>query len=298
MNHPLSSGSGSAGSSTERGLFFMLVATLLLAGMHSLVRYLGSSELHPFIIVFFRNLFGFVAIAPLLYRGGLSSLASKQRGLHVVRAIIGIIAMLSWFYALSHVPIANATALSFSTTIFATLCAWLFLKERMRMRRWAAIFVGLLGVFVVLRPETTGFNAYAILVILSSVAWGSSVTVVKVLSRTDSVTSIVGWMSISLTLLSLPFALLHWQTPTGVQLLVLMLIGLLGTAGHMFMTSALRMADTAHIMSVDFMRLIWVSIIGVIWFQELVDVWTVVGAVIIFAAGWYIIFRESRLKQN
>lgn len=297
MNLPLSIGADSADNATERGLLFMLLATLLLASMHSLVRYLGS-DLHPFVIVFFRNLFGMLAISPLLFRGGMSSLATHQVGLQLVRAIIGLSAMLSWFYALSKVPIANATALSFSTTIFATLCAWIFLKERMRLRRWAAIFAGLIGVYVVLRPDASGFNAFALLVILSSIAWGSSVTVVKVLSRTDSVTSIVGWMSISLTLLSFPLALLHWQTPTGSQFLILTMIGLLGTAGHLCMTSALKMADTAHIMSVDFLRLVWVSIIGVVWFQEMIDVWTVVGAIIIFTAGWYIIFRESRLKQN
>ena len=79
---------------------------------------------------------------------------------------------------------------------------------------------------------------------------------------------------------------------------MLILIGALATGGHLLMATALRMADMAVVMSIDFSRLIWVAIIGALWFQEVLDVWTVVGAVIIFGAGWYIIFRESRLANQ
>jgi drug/metabolite transporter (DMT)-like permease len=206
-------------------------------------------------------------------------------------------AMMSWFYALSKVPIANATALSFSTTIFAALSALVFLGERIRIRRWAAILVGIAGVLVVLRPNTSGFNEYSLLVLIGAVAWGVSVTVVKHLSKTETATSIVGWMAISLTTLSIWPAMAVWQTPDSRQLLVLLVIGTLGTGGHLLMTRALQMADTAVVMSIDFSRLIWTALIGSLFFGEHLDRWTFVGATIIFAAGWYIIFRESRITQ-
>ncbi|MBX2837711.1 MAG: DMT family transporter [Gammaproteobacteria bacterium] len=291
----------SAGSDTadakRKALLYMLLATLLLALMHSCVRYVGS-DLPPAVIVFFRNLFGFVAVLPLILKGGVASMKTQHIGLTVLRAFIGIIAMQTWFYALTKVPIANATALSFSTTIFATLIAWLVLREKMRVRRWAAILVGLLGVYVALQPEASGFNRYALLVLFSAIAWGSSLTIVKVLSRSDSTTSIVGWMTLSLTILSFPIALYYWQTPTATQFTMLILIGALATAGHYSMTTALRMADTAIVMSMDFARLIWVAIIGIFWFGEPLDLGTVIGAIIIFGAGWYIIFREGKLKSK
>ena len=285
----------SRSASTGLALAYMLFSTVLLASMHGLIRSL-SADLHPFVIVFFRNFLGLVAIMPLLFRAGFSSLKTNKPGLYTVRAIIGLLAMMSWFFALSKVPITHATALSFSTTIFATLCAWLFLGEKMRIRRWAAILVGITGVLVVLRPDMAGFNVYSLLVVVSAVAWGGAISIVKHLSQTETVTSIVGWMGISLTLLSIIPAIYYWQTPTFPQFLVLCVIGILATGGHLLMTSALQMADTAVVMSMDFFRLVWTAIIGSVFFTELLDMWALLGACIIFAAGWYIIFRESQIE--
>ena len=282
---------------TRKGLLFMLLATLALAAMHTLVRYI-STDVHPFVIAFFRNLFGFVAVLPLIIRGGLQSLHTKRPGLIAIRLTMGIIAMLSWFYALSKVPIANATALSFSATIFATLSAWLILGERMRARRWAAIGVGIIGIIIVLRPGIEGFNIYGLLAIASAVTWGIGVTLVKKLSQTDSITSVVGWMSIGLTILSIPPAWWFWQTPSLVHLGWLFVIGCLGTIGHLCMTRALSMAETGPVMSIDFTRLIWTALFGALIFGDKLDAWTLIGAVIIFGCGLYIIFRESRLERD
>jgi len=276
-------------------LGFMLLSTLLLAIMHAIVRHLGN-DLHPFIIVFFRNLFGLIAILPLLVKGGKQSLATNNPKLHLLRALVGTAAMASWFFALTRVPIANATALSFSTAIFATVSAWLFLKETVRLRRGIAIGVGFAGVFVAMQPDASGFNNYSLLVLLSAITWGASVSIVKLLTRTESVTCIVGWMAILLTIITFIPAIFVWQTPDFTQMALLMVIGALATAGHLLMTRALQLADTALVMSVDFSRLVWTSILGVWWFSETLTGYTFIGAAIIFGAGLYIVFRESRMS--
>ena len=275
---------------------YMLTATLLLACMHGLIREV-SQNLHPFVVVFFRNLFGLFVVFPLLLRAGLGSLRTRMPWIHVLRALVGLVAMTCWFYSLSRVPLTNATALSFSTTIFAAISAWLFLGERMRVRRWVAILLGFFGVLVVLRPDVDGFNQYSLVVLISAIAWGFSVSIVKHLSMSETVTTIVGWMAISLTMLSIWPALLVWETPNLNQLLQLFMVGALATGGHLLMTRALQLADTAIVMSVDFSRLIWTSIIGAVFFAEVLDRWTFVGACIIFSAGLYIIIRESRIKE-
>lgn len=284
-------------SSIKLAFSYMLTATLLLACMHGLIRDV-SQTLHPIVVVFFRNLFGLIVVCPLLFRAGLGSLRTQMPWIHVLRAFVGLVAMSCWFYSLSKIPIANATALSFSTTIFAALSAWMFLGERMRFRRWAAILVGFIGVLVVLRPDADGFNKYSLMVLVSALAWGVSVSIVKHLSRQETVVTIVGWMAISLTALSLWPALLVWQTPDHIQLLKLLLVGALATGGHLLMTSALKLADTSIVMSVDFSRLIWTAIIGAVFFAEVLDRWTFIGACIIFGAGLYIIFRESQQKRE
>ena len=283
--------------SVARALAFMLLASVLLSTMHVIVRYL-STDLHPFVVVFFRNLFGLVVLLPLLFKNGFCSLATDKPALYALRISIGLCAMLSWFYALSKVPVSNATALSFSSTIFATLSAWLFLQERMRIRRWLAIIAGLVGVIVVLRPGMEGFNQYGLLVIASAASWGISITIVKKLSKTDSTIAIVGWMSIGLSVLSIWPALFVWQWPNLTQFGLLLVIGGLASGGHFCMTNAVRIADMATVMSVDFFRLIWAAILGYLFFNDVIDAGTVVGAGIIFASAWYIIVREREIEKQ
>ncbi len=275
----------------------MFLSTMVIACMHGMVRFLGN-DLHPFVIAFYRSLFGLVAIMPLVLRAGLTVLHTAHLRLMMARGACGISAMLTWFYGLARVPTAEATALSFTAAIFAAICAFVFLRETLRLRRWSAIVGGFIGVFIVLQPNTENFNPYMLLILVSCVFWGISVTLVKFLTRTDSATSIVAWMSILLTAMSLPAALYFWSWPDVDQILLLLIMGVLGTLGHLGMARALSLADTTAVMAIDFMRLIWAALIGIYFFGDKFDIYTWVGALIIFSSGLYIIFRESVVKEN
>jgi drug/metabolite transporter (DMT)-like permease len=137
-----------------------------------------------------------------------------------------------------------------------------------------------------------------LLILVSCVFWGLSVTLVKLLTRTDSTTNIVAWMSILLTILSLPLALMYWQWPSPDQFLLLGFMGILATLGHLGITQALSLAETTVVMSIDFMRLIWGALIGAFFFGNRFDIYTWIGASVIFASGLYIIFRESLARKS
>ena len=280
-----------------KGLLYMFLATIVLACMHGMVRYLGE-ELHPFVIAFYRNLFGFIAILPLVFKIGLPALRCHKPGIMVLRSVSGIIAMLTWFYSLSKIPTAEATALSFTAAIFTALVAYFLLGEKMKSHRWIAIGGGFIGVIIVLQPDTENYDPHMLLVLISCMFWGLSVTLVKILTRTDSVTSIVAWMSILLTVMSLPPALFYWQWLDVNQFLLLCAMGVMATLGHLAMTQALSLADTTAVMSIDFMRLIWAALIGTYFFSDPLEISTWVGAIIIFSSGLYIIFRESLTPEN
>jgi drug/metabolite transporter (DMT)-like permease len=128
--------------------------------------------------------------------------------------------------------------------------------------------------------------------------WALSITMIKHLSKTDTPTSLVAWMSILLTLLSFPLALYYWQWPVGEQWLWLIAIGALGTLGNLCMVRALALADITAVMSIDFFRLIWGALIGIYFFGDQMQVTTWLGAAIIFASGLYIIFRESVVGER
>ena len=275
-------------------MLFMLLATLALTCMHALVRFL-SAELHAFEITFFRNLFGLLVMAPLMFRAGLEELNSRQPRLQLLRGCFGILAMALWFYGLSIVPIGEATALSFTAAIFGSIAAALFLGESMRLRRWAAVVTGFVGALVILRPGFQSMQPGAWIVLASSLFWALALVTVKRLSGTDSIVCIVAWNSVLLTLLSLPLALPVWATPTITQLGWLLLIGLLATLGHLAMTNAFRLADATAVFPVDFSRLLWASLLGFLLFGEWPDAATWIGGAIIFASTTYITFRERRV---
>jgi drug/metabolite transporter (DMT)-like permease len=275
----------------------MLAATAVLTCMHATVRHV-SDDMHPFQVTFFRNLFGLVAILPLAARTGLASIKSRQPGLQLLRSGFGLVAMLTWFYALSVVPIAQATALSFTSVIFGSIGAAIVLGERMRLRRWSAVVAGFIGVLVILRPGIGEVDPAALIVLLSSICWAGALLTVKRLSTTDSVVCIVTWNSVLLTILSLPVAVPVWVTPNGEQLLWLVAIGVLATLGHLAMTSAFKASAATVVFPVDYMRLVWASVIGYLAFSEVPDAWTWTGGTIIFASTTYIAYREAALRRG
>ena len=279
---------------TVRVAMLVVSAAGSLSAMHAIVRFLSPS-IHPFELAFFRSLFGFIVILPLLLRGGIDSVRTHQPRLQMLRGVVSIAAMMSWFYGLSMVPLAEATALSFTNVIFGSLAAIIFLREKMTMARGIAVFIGFVGVLVILRPGFVQMDIGVVCVLFSALCWGCSVVIVKQLGRTDAAVSIVAWVGIQLSILSLPFALSVWVWPTMEEWLWLSLLGTLATIGHLCMVQGLKLTDAMTIFPLDFTRLIWASLFGLFIFAEWPDVWTFVGAGIIVISGTFMLYREDRI---
>ena len=279
---------------TVRVAMLVVSAAGSLSAMHAIVRFLSPS-IHPFELAFFRSLFGFIVILPLLLRGGIDSVRTHQPRLQMLRGVVSIAAMMSWFYGLSMVPLAQATALSFTNVIFGSLAAIIFLREKMTMARGIAVFIGFVGVLVILRPGFVQMDIGVVCVLFSALCWGCSVVIVKQLGRTDAAVSIVAWVGIQLSILSLPFALSVWVWPTMEEWLWLSLLGTLATIGHLCMVQGLKLTDAMTIFPLDFTRLIWASLFGLFIFSEWPDVWTFVGAGIIVISGTFMLYREDRI---
>ncbi len=281
-----------------RGAILMTVASAAFAGMIGLIRHLSSVEgIHPFEIAFFRNFFGLAFMLPWLMRTGLGGLRTQRIGLYTVRGFLSIMAMLSWFWAVTVMPLAEAVALSFTTPIFATILAALILGEIVRVRRWTATIVGFLGAMIILRPGFAEVSFPALVVLFSAGCIAAAIITMKTLSRTESPNAIVTYMVLFLTPLSLPPAIAVWQWPTPEAWLWLVAVGGLATVAHLCVTRAFAAADASAVMPFDFIRLPFVAIIGYVIFSESPDFWTWVGAGVIFAATFYITRREAQLAH-
>ena len=274
-----------------RGVTMMCVSTVAFAVMHLAVR-IASEELHPFQIAFFRNLFGLGFLIPVIIGSGWRQMQTKRIGLHAIRAVINIAAMLMFFTALSISPLAKVTALAFTAPIFAAVLSVLVLGEVFRLRRWAAIAVSFVGMLVIIRPGYVEMDLGALLVIGSAMLWAVVMTIVKFLSRTESSVAIVAWMGIFLSVFSLPPALYVWQAPTVWAWTWLVFIGFAGSIAQVTLSQALKETDQTAVMPFDFLRLIWAAQLAFWFLGEIPDEWTFVGAAVIFSASLYIAQRE------
>ena len=280
-----------------RGIALMVFSTLAFSSMHATIKHV-SGEIDTFMVVFFRNLFGFVALMPLFMRHGLAPLKTKRLGTHAARVTINFASMAMFFYALSITPLAEVAALTFSAPIFATFLAIFFFKEVVGFNRWAAIFLGFLGTVVVLRPGFEQVSLGAILALSAALTWGGAIMIIKSLSKTDSALTITAYMVLLLIPISLVPALFVWEWPTWIQLGWLMLVGIFGSAGHLTLNMALRAAPTNAIMPIDFVRLIWVAIFGFFLFGEVPDIFVWVGGAMIFASGLWIAHSENEKRKD
>ncbi|HEX6144390.1 MAG TPA: DMT family transporter [Geminicoccaceae bacterium] len=276
-----------------RAALLMLVGATCVSVMNVTIR-LIVEEVHPFQAAFFRNLFGLIVLLPFLGRHWIQPFRTRMRGRLALSGLGHLVAMLAYFTAIAHMPLADVTALSFTKPLFATVGAALILGEVVRARRWAAVAAGFAGVLIVLQPGAATVSPYAGLVLLSTLSIAAVTLMIKRLTATDGAVTIVLYQSLFLSLYSLPLCLLHWQMPDGETWLLMGLTGIVGTGSWIAFTRAFALVDASSVMPFEFARLPLTALLAWLLFAEVPTVWTWVGGAVIFASTAYITRRESR----
>jgi len=284
-----------------QGIALMVVATVCFTSMQSGIRIVAgdaANPMHPLEIVFWRNLFGVVALAPVFVRSGLLPFRTRRLKLHLSRALVQSLGMMSFFIGLTLIPFAEVTALSFSAPLFATVLAVVLMGERLRARRISALAVGFAGVLVVVQPGAGALSAGALLILGSSFAWAVAMTIIKSLSRTESSVTTTLYAGVFMAPITFLPALQVWTDPTLAQLGWLLAIGISGTLGHVAFAQAFKLADMSAVLPLDFLRLVWASAFGYLLFAEVPSLASWVGGMIIFASASYIALREAHLARR
>jgi drug/metabolite transporter (DMT)-like permease len=286
-------------SRSIEAIALMITAMFLFACMGVAIRMLAG-QMHTSLIVFLRNVMslGIVLTWTLWLRGKRPNFATTRLKSHFWRSAIGMVSMQLWFYSLTILPLTLATALSFSTPIFSTIFAILFLGERAGIRRWMAIFAGFVGVMVTLHPQSADIDPRAMIVIFSSAMVGVTSVLVKSLTRTEAPETIVFYMALFMIPWSLPPALGHFQAVNLEQVWLIFLVALFSTAAHLMTTRAFKHTDMVVLVPFDFTRLIFIGILAYMFFGETMDRYTLAGALIIVASTVYIAHREARKRRE
>src|SRR6516164_2770973 len=280
-----------------RAALWIVLSGICSVMMNVLIR-IAAQGLHPFEVAFFRCLFGLVFVLPWIVKSGPALWPNRMAGFYLLRASIGLVSMATWFYGITVVPLATATAVNFTAPLFATLAAALILQEDVRFRRWSAVVLGFVGVLVIMRPGSARIDANLLILLLSAAPGAMNNITVKFLSRSERPSTIVAFFMIYLTPLSLIPAFFVWRWPDLSTFGALVGLGCLGTIAHISVARALAAADASACAPFEFARLPFAALIGFLWFGEVTNLWTWIGAAIIAGSSVYVAHREARLASG
>lgn len=285
------------------GIALILISTLAFTLMSALIRSLGE-RIPLGEIVFSRSLFGLIPLILMLqWRGELRQAFMLHKPIrHVTRAVAGIGSMFCNFGALSRIPLADATAINFVTPLFNVALAAIFLGEKVRRFRWAAVAVGFAGVILMLSPhlgqgEWSSAAAYGALLALSGAFLVSAaMTQVRQLAATETTASLVFSFTVLSTLTGLVAMLWGWEVPSKWDAMILVLTGIFGGIGQITVTESYRHAGAGTVAPFAYTSMIYSIILGYAFFGEVPELVVMLGAAIVVFAGLFVLYRERQLR--
>lgn len=259
---------------------------------------LAQSDINVFTASFLRFGIGFVIILPYLFYSKFNVYKTNNIKLHFIRGIINVPIMYVGFAALMLIPLEQIQALHFIVPIIVTFLAVFFFKEKIRFARISALIIGLIGMLVMLRPGIIEMNIGVYMVLFSSLVWSFIIIITKFLSKNDSPITILTYQYSLVTFFSLFIVIFFWEMPSSIIFLYTFLAALSGTVLHLALIYSYKLVDLTLIQPFTFLSLIWASLFGYYIFGEEPDIFTWLGAIIIFSGVLIIFYRESYLKKD
>ena len=275
------------------GLLLVLLGGLFITTLTWIVRSVAD-DINPLQAGFMRYAFGTLLLLPMAFKFKATDLAPRLVGGHIIRSIVHAISVLLWFYAVTKISLADLTALSFTSPVFITIGAFLFLGETFSYRRLGGIVTAFIGAVIILRPGVEAISLGAIAILISAPFQAASTLIGKHLAPRTSTYAMVFYLSLFVTLTSLIPALFVWNMPSLNTCVLTFGAAVLATCAHFCWTKSFQIADLSFTQPGMYFTLIWAVAIGFFIYDERPDVWSGAGAAIIIAATAYITARERR----
>ncbi|WP_461305037.1 DMT family transporter [Aureisphaera sp.] len=273
-----------------RGIIYILIATFSFAWMNLLARYL--SEMHPLQVVFFRALGTFAFIFPYMLYKRIPVIGKEVFWLSV-RGIIGFVSLAAFFIVIQRIPLGSAISIRYIGPAFSVVLAVLFLKEKVKPLQWLCLIVALGGVFILKGADFRIDELSFLLAILSAVLVGAVFTLVRYLGPKEHALTIINYFMVTSILGSL-FFVESWRVPFGIEWLWVVLIGIFGLVGQVFMTRAFQLADTNTIAPFKYMELVYALGLGLIFLDEEHSYMALLGMLLIIIGMVLNVYAKSR----
>jgi len=274
-----------------KAALWMLVAlasfSLMAVAAKELSVSLGTAQ-----ILFFRSVIGLLLILVFVSVRGAGNLKTRCFKKHLTRNLAHFVGQYGWIYGLGFIPLAEVFALEFTVPIWTAIAATIVLNEKMTKVRVISIALGLLGVMIILRPVTLTIHPAALAVLVSAMAFGLSHTLTRSIVQQDAALSIIFYMCLIQLPISFVLSLGNWQMPTGSVWLWLLLIGTTAMSAHYSVSKALSYADAMVVIPMDFLRLPLIMLVGFFFYNETIDGFLLLGAVLMLLGNYWSLKRE------
>lgn len=265
---------------------------LMAVGAKEVSDSIGTSQ-----ILFFRSLIGLVIVFAIISVVGRETIRTVSIGKHTIRNVAHFIGQYGWFYGIAYIPLAEVFALEFTVPIWAAIIATFLLHEKVNKGRVIAIVLGIAGVLVILRPTIEVIHPAALVVLIGAAGYGLSHTLTRAIVMKDSPLSVIFYMCLIQLPIGFVLSLNEWQTPSGIDWLWLIVIGLTALTAHYAMSKALTHADTMVVIPMDFLRLPLIMLVGLYFYDERLEIMLLLGASLMLL-GNYINLRYERKRTN
>ena len=284
-------------SNNKLAIFLIITSVFFGTVMLSFLK-IAQEDVNVYVAGFFRFFLGLVIILPYIIKNKDAVLKTTHLKQHFLRAILGLPAMLLYFSALVLLPIEKLTAISFVVPLIVTILAVFFLGEKIYIYRTLALILGFGGMLVIIRPGFVDISIGVYMVLFSALLWSINIIITKKISKDDSAITILAYQSIFMSLLSFFIVLFFWEMPSLKTLIYLILAALCGTVLHLTLNHAFKLVDVSMTQPYSFLNLVFASIIGYFVFDEIPDLYTWIGALIIFTGVLIISYREMKLDKE
>ena len=279
------------------GLAYILLSVFFASLMVILIKYL-SDYMNIYSILFYRGFFGFILVLPFFFKLNPNILITKRIHIHFIRSIVNALALYFWFTSLTLSSLADVSAIGNSAPIFATLLAILFMKEKIFFSRITAIVFGFIGVIIILNPNFNYVELGHYYALTAAVLWGFLVVFLKNLSRTENSFSVIFYFQLFLFVSFGIFFYDFIEVADKLNFVLILLLALFGNLSQICYFQALKLKDITFISPFEYLRFIFLTVFGIIFFYEYPNLRTYIGSFVIFLGILILNFKFNFLKKE
>lgn len=276
------------------GFFYAILAAIASAAMSVVIKWTEAASLE--VMIFIRFLVSVILLVPAYFQGKIQ-FTRKRFGMHLARAIVGLIAMYSFFYSIRNLDLVNALTLFYTAPLFLPLVIYFWLKKIIPPMRIVAGIIGFIGILIILRPWLEAINWAVFVGLIGALFFAIAQVGVRLLSRIESIETIMAYFFLISLVISFFFMLFAWEPIDSIFVwMKLILIGVLSYIFQYFYTQSLRMAPASKVSSVNYLAVVFGGIFGWFFFGESPSIWVLVGVMFIIAGGLIALFSEQEIR--